>query len=58
MIEILNLQKVIDQTTVLNIETLRVEPGRIEALVGPAGSGNCAGVSGCVDLFQRASPRP
>jgi ABC-2 type transport system ATP-binding protein len=39
MIEIVGLQKVIDQRTVLDIPSLRVEAGEIAALVGPAGSG-------------------
>jgi len=40
MIEILNLQKVVENTTVLEIEKLQVEPGEISAVVGPTGSGN------------------
>jgi ABC-2 type transport system ATP-binding protein len=39
MIEIHNLQKVLQQRTVLDIPRLRVEAGEISALVGPAGSG-------------------
>ena len=39
MIEIHQLQKVIDQNTVVDIDQLRVEPGEVVALVGPAGSG-------------------
>ena len=39
MIEIVGLQKVIDQRTVLDLPSLRVEAGEIAALVGPAGSG-------------------
>jgi ABC-2 type transport system ATP-binding protein len=42
MIEIHGLQKVIDQTTVLNIESLEVRSGEIAALVGPTGSGKSA----------------
>jgi ABC-2 type transport system ATP-binding protein len=39
MIEIKELQKVIDQKTVLDIDTLRVETGKVDALVGPIDSG-------------------
>ena len=39
MIEIIGLQKIIDQRTVLDIPDLRVEAGEIIALVGPAASG-------------------
>ena len=39
MIELENLQKVIDQKTVIDIEALRVKAGEIAALVGPVGSG-------------------
>lgn len=39
MIEVDKLQKVIDQNTVVDIDHLRVEPGEVVALVGPAGSG-------------------
>jgi ABC-2 type transport system ATP-binding protein len=39
MIELKNLQKVINQKTVLDIETLTVRSGEIAALIGPAGSG-------------------
>jgi ABC-2 type transport system ATP-binding protein len=39
MIEISSLQKVVDQSTVLDIEALTVERGKIEAVVGPTGSG-------------------
>ncbi len=39
MIEIVGLQKVIAQQTVLDIPELRIEAGEIAALVGPAGSG-------------------
>jgi ABC-2 type transport system ATP-binding protein len=39
MIQLQNLQKVIDQTTVINIEALGVSAGEIAALVGPVGSG-------------------
>jgi ABC-2 type transport system ATP-binding protein len=39
MIEVKSLQKVIDQNTVLDIEELRINPGEIAAVVGPAGSG-------------------
>jgi ABC-2 type transport system ATP-binding protein len=42
MIELQGLQKVIDQRTVLDIPSLRVEAGEIVALVGPAGSGKGA----------------
>jgi len=39
MIEIVGLQKVIAQQTVLDIPEVRIEAGEIAALVGPAGSG-------------------
>jgi ABC-2 type transport system ATP-binding protein len=39
MIHINNLQKVIDQSVVIDIEKLRVGEGEIVALVGPTGSG-------------------
>ncbi len=39
MIEAKKLQKVIDQNTVIDIDHLRVEPGEVVALIGPAGSG-------------------
>jgi ABC-2 type transport system ATP-binding protein len=39
MIELTNLQKVVDQRTVVDIPTLEVAAGEIAALVGPAGSG-------------------
>ena len=39
MIELENLQKVIDQTTVIDIPALKVEAGEISALVGPTKSG-------------------
>ncbi len=39
MIEIHGLQKVIDQTTVLDIDSLAVGSGEIAAVVGPTGSG-------------------
>jgi ABC-2 type transport system ATP-binding protein len=39
MIQIDGLQKTIDQNPVVDIETLRVVGGEIQALVGPAGSG-------------------
>lgn len=39
MIEFDNLQKVIDQNTVIDIEALKVEAGEIAALVGPIDSG-------------------
>lgn len=42
MIEIENLQKIIDQRTVLDIDSLQVEQGEIVAVVGPAGSGKDA----------------
>lgn len=42
MIELNNLQKVIEQTTVLDIEALTVRAGEIAAIVGPAGSGETA----------------
>jgi ABC-2 type transport system ATP-binding protein len=39
MIEIVNLQKVIDQTTVLDIDSLLIQSGEIAAVVGATGSG-------------------
>jgi len=39
MIELKDLQKVIDQKTVLDIDTLRVDAGQIAALVGPVDNG-------------------
>ncbi len=39
MIDLTGLQKVIDQTTVLDIPDFKLEAGEIAALVGPAGSG-------------------
>jgi len=39
VIQLKTLQKVIDQKTVIDIETLRVEPGEIAGLVGPVDSG-------------------
>jgi ABC-2 type transport system ATP-binding protein len=39
MIQLQNLQKVIDQKTVINVEALGVSAGEIAALVGPVGSG-------------------
>ena len=39
MIEIKGLQKVVDQSLVLDIEALTVEAGEVAALVGPVGSG-------------------
>lgn len=39
MIEIENLQKVLDQTTVVEIPTLKIGAGEISALVGPTKSG-------------------
>jgi len=39
MIEILNLQKVSEQNTVIDIPDLDVSNGKIAAIVGPAGSG-------------------
>ena len=38
-IEITDLQKVIDNNTVINIEALRVEAGQIAAIIGPVDSG-------------------
>ena len=40
MISLQNLQKVVEQRTVLDIEKLEVAPGEIAAIVGPSGSGN------------------
>ncbi len=42
MIELKNLQKVIDQTPVIDIAALTVHPGEIAAVVGPVGSGRTA----------------
>lgn len=42
MIVLQNLQKVVEQRTVLDIEALCVDPGEIAAIVGPSGSGNAA----------------
>ena len=39
MLKVENLQKVIGDSPVVDIETLKVEAGEIAALVGPAGSG-------------------
>lgn len=39
MIEINSLQKVVDQNTVLDVDSLMVNQGEIAALVGPTGSG-------------------
>jgi ABC-2 type transport system ATP-binding protein len=39
MIELRNLQKVIDQTPVIDIAALTVHPGEVAAVVGPVGSG-------------------
>jgi len=39
MIHLENVEKVIDQRTALEIESLTVSPGEIAAVVGPAGSG-------------------
>jgi ABC-2 type transport system ATP-binding protein len=39
MIEINSLQKVIDQNTILDIDSLEVKAGEIAAVVGPTGSG-------------------
>jgi ABC-2 type transport system ATP-binding protein len=39
VIELINLQKVIDQTLVLDIPSLHVRASEVAALVGPAGSG-------------------
>ena len=39
MIEINSLQKVVDQNTVLDIESLTIDGGEIAAAVGPTGSG-------------------
>lgn len=39
MIEITGLQKVIENTTILDISQLQIEAGEIAAVVGPAGSG-------------------
>ena len=39
MIEFDNLQKVIDQNTVIDIGALKVEAGEIAALVGPIDNG-------------------
>ncbi len=42
MIELRNLQKVIDQTPVIDIAALTVHPGEIAAVVGPVGSGQAS----------------
>ena len=42
MIELKNLQKVIDQTPVIDIAALTVHPGEIAAVVGPVGSGQAS----------------
>jgi ABC-2 type transport system ATP-binding protein len=42
MIEIQGLQKVIDQTTVLDIESLEARSGEVTAVVGPTSSGKSA----------------
>ncbi|MBN1933254.1 MAG: LytTR family transcriptional regulator DNA-binding domain-containing protein [Anaerolineae bacterium] len=39
MIELKNLQKIIEQTLVIDIAALTVRPGEIAAVVGPVGSG-------------------
>ena len=39
MITLTNLQKVVDQTTVIDIPSLEVKAGEIAALVGPVDSG-------------------
>ncbi len=39
MITLTNLQKVLDQTTVIDIPALEVEAGEVAALVGPVDSG-------------------
>ncbi|MFV9675599.1 MAG: ATP-binding cassette domain-containing protein, partial [Anaerolineales bacterium] len=39
MIEIKNLQKIIDQRTVVDISDLTVQAGEVVALIGPVGSG-------------------
>ena len=39
MIQLNNLQKVINQSTALDIADFRVKSGEIAALVGPVGSG-------------------
>jgi ABC-type transporter Mla maintaining outer membrane lipid asymmetry ATPase subunit MlaF len=39
MIEIANLQKMTGQQLVLDIPALRIEPGQVAAIAGPAGSG-------------------
>ncbi len=39
MIELKRLQKVSDHNTVIDIDTLKVRPGEIAAVVGPVGSG-------------------
>ena len=39
MITLHKLQKVVEQRTILDIEQLVVEPGKIAAIVGPSGSG-------------------
>ncbi len=42
MIECRQLQKVVDQRTVVDIASLTVQPGEVAAVVGPAGSGKSA----------------
>ena len=42
MVELKHLQKVIDQNTAVEIETLGVNAGEVGAIVGPAGSGGLA----------------
>ena len=39
MIELKDLQKVIDQNTVIDVEALKIKAGEIAALVGPVDSG-------------------
>ena len=39
MIELIKLQKIVEQHTVIDIDELRVEPGEVAALYGPAGAG-------------------
>jgi ABC-2 type transport system ATP-binding protein len=40
MITLENLQKVVEQRTVLKIDDLQIDPSEIAAIVGPSGSGN------------------